>query len=272
VLLFPGPHRFQQPGDGTAGPLIEGLVHRLGRQVISFDPPGSGHSTRPPKLSMEEMLECANETLELFHITEPIDIFGHSMGGLCALAYAVKQSQSHSTNKCDSGRVKRLVLVGTGSGGPAYMKAPGALWNASHAAFWKMAFLGVLQMVYQCEALQNIMLNFIDYHSYVDRQRWFVPRPIRMSDWFRRKSGHSEWHAIAKNLDYRNRLGDVTVPTLLLCGRHDVQYPVACTKELADGMPNACEIYFDASGHYPFIEERDAFWRAVSDFFNETSK
>jgi pimeloyl-ACP methyl ester carboxylesterase len=46
VLFMPGPHRFQRPGLRSADALIAGLTG-LGRSVITFDPPGSGQSTRP---------------------------------------------------------------------------------------------------------------------------------------------------------------------------------------------------------------------------------
>ena len=44
IFLMPGPHRIEQPGDRMADALIGGL-RRLGRQVITFDPPGSGKLT-----------------------------------------------------------------------------------------------------------------------------------------------------------------------------------------------------------------------------------
>lgn len=124
ILLMPGPHRFEQPGDRMVDALMDGL-RELGRQVITFDPPGSGRSSRPARLGMEEMHECAAEALEACKISGPVDAMGHSMGGLVTLAYAIEWP----------GSVERLVLVGTGSGGPAYMNAPGALWNRTHPAF-----------------------------------------------------------------------------------------------------------------------------------------
>jgi hypothetical protein len=45
VFVMPGPHRFQRPGLRSADALIEGLT-ALGRSAITYDPPGSGRSTR----------------------------------------------------------------------------------------------------------------------------------------------------------------------------------------------------------------------------------
>ena len=51
ILLMPGPHCFSRPGFATTDVLINGLT-AMSRQVITFDPPGSGRSTRPARLSM----------------------------------------------------------------------------------------------------------------------------------------------------------------------------------------------------------------------------
>jgi proline iminopeptidase len=257
VLLMPGPHRFEQPGDRTADALIDGLT-QLGRQVVTFDPPGSGQSTRPARLGMPEMHQCANEALDVCGIPGPADALGHSMGGLAVLAYAIEQPA----------RTQRLVLVGTGSGGPAYMQAPGALWNRSHPAFWRMVLLSILHILWPRRAPEQIMLNFITRHSFYD-QGQAVPEKVTLRDWLRPKRGRTDWHRVARKLDYAPRLGEIKVPALVLVGRYDPQYPPACSEELATSIPKAQLVYFEHSGHYPFIEEREAFWQAVGGFLGD---
>ncbi len=259
ILFMPGPHRFQKPGDRTADMLIAGLM-KLGRQVIIFDPPGSGQSTRLANLSMEEMHLCADEALELCEVDYPVDAIGHSMGGLAMLAYAIEHPV----------RIKRLLLIGTGSGGKAYMQSPGALWNRSHPAFWKMALLGIVHNLWPKLAPQEMMLNFIEYHSFYDKS-WCNPQSIRWWDWLRPRQGRTDWHRIARTLDYTPRLNRIESPTLILCGRHDPQYPPAASEALASEIKNARLVYFEHSGHYPFIEEAKAFWAAVEDFYNSPS-
>ena len=256
ALLMPGPHRFQQPGDGTARPLIEGLT-ALGRQVVSFDPPGAGRSSRPARVSMAEMHDCADEALAVCGVSGPVDAVGHSMGGLVVLAYTIERPE----------HVRRLVLIGTGTGGRAYMTAPGALWNRSHPQFWRLATLGILQMVWRRRAPERILNDFIHRQSFVDQRR-APSTSLALGDWVRPRRGRTDWHRIASRLDYGPRLGSIKVPTLTLCGRHDPQYPSACTEELAAGIRDSQVVWFEQSGHFPFLEESETFWPVVGNFLS----
>jgi pimeloyl-ACP methyl ester carboxylesterase len=116
VLLMPAPHRFERVGLAEFDSLADGLI-QLGRQVITYDPPGSGRSAGPAQVSVDEVLECTDRALDACGLAQPVDAVGHSMAGLALLAYTLQQPH----------RIRRLVLIGTGSGGPAYMRAPGAL-------------------------------------------------------------------------------------------------------------------------------------------------
>lgn len=260
VLLMPGPHRYQQPGYRAADALIEGLTG-LGRRVITFDPPGSGRSSRPSQLGMAEMHQCAAEALSACGHFKPVDALGHSMGGLVLLAFAIERGAS----------VRRLVLIGTGSGGPAYMMAPGALWNRTHPAFWRLAPLGVLYTLWPSLATEKMMRNFINRHSYFDGNE---PAEEKLSwrDLLAPTRGRgSEWHRLARKTDYAPRLNKITADTLILCGRHDPQFPVPCSEELAAAIPNARLVLFERSGHFPFIEEPGAFWAALEEFTGESA-
>jgi pimeloyl-ACP methyl ester carboxylesterase len=112
VLLMPSPHGFTA-GPAAFGPLAQTL-QRLGRQVVVFDPPGAYASSRPARIEMPEMTAAASETLEALRIQSPVDVVGHSMSGLCALAFALERPDD----------VRRLVLVGAFRAGQ-YCSGPG---------------------------------------------------------------------------------------------------------------------------------------------------
>ena len=255
VLVMPGPHRFERPGLRAADALIDALT-RLGRQVITFDPPGSGDSERPARLSMAEMHQCTGQALDGCGVSGPVDAVGHSMAGLVLLAYALDHPR----------RLRRLVLIGTGSGGPAYMRAPGALWNRTHPGFWGLAALGVVHMAWPRRATETMLNNYIARRSFADRGLASTTQ-VLPGDWLRHRRGHPEWHRIARKLDYSGRLAEISVPTLVLCGRHDPQYPPACSEQLATRIPGARLVFFEHSGHYPYIEEPAAFQEAVRVFW-----
>jgi proline iminopeptidase len=254
VFLMPGPHRFQRPGLRSADALIDGLT-TLGRSVITYDPPGSGRSTRPARIGMAEMLGCADEALTACEVSGPVDALGHSMGGLAVLGYALQQPQ----------RVRRLVLVGTGVGGPAYVRAPGSLWAPGHPGFAGVARLGTLHLALRRRATERLLNNHIQRWSFVDRTL-ATPAAVRLSDWIRPQQGRADWHRIARRLDYRPHLPDLTMPVMVLCGRHDPQFPPSASQQLAEGIPGAQLVWFDESGHFPFIEQAAAFWEAVARF------
>jgi proline iminopeptidase len=254
MFLMPGPHRLARPGLRVTDALIAGIT-ALDREVITFDPPGSGRSIRPAHLSIEEMLDCADEALDASGAKGPVDAIGHSMSGLALLAYAIERPQ----------RLGRLVLIGTGTGGQSYMRAQGALWNRTHPHFWRMAILGILHIVWPRLGPERLLNNFIHRESFVDSRVADV-MPISVSDWFHPREGRTDWHRVAKRLDYAPRLARIGVPALILCGRHDPQFPPTCSEELAREIHGAQLVFFERSGHYPFIEEPEAFWSAVTSF------
>ncbi len=69
-----------------------------------------------------------------------------------------------------------------------------------------------------------------------------------------------------RRLDYQTQLGEIRMPTWVGVGRYDPQTPVACSEDLAQGIPGACLTIFERSGHYPFIEEREQFKLALGEF------
>jgi pimeloyl-ACP methyl ester carboxylesterase len=254
LLLMPYPHGASVVGDLTPTALIDGLVP-LGRHVITFDPPGAGRSTRPLRLGMAEMLDCAEEALAICGVPGAVDVFGHSQGALAALAFAIERPW----------RVRRLILVGAAAGGPSYLQAPGAIWNHSHPAFWRFGPLALLLQLTRRYAAQQMMLNAVTRASYAD-PTCAPHRPVRPRDWLLPAEPRIWWANVARYLDYRDRLAAVAAPTLVVVGRYDPQTPVACAEELAAGLPHASLRRFEGSGHYPFIEEPEQFWAEVQAF------
>jgi len=66
--------------------------------------------------------------------------------------------------------------------------------------------------------------------------------------------------------DLTDHLGEIAVPTLILCGRHDPRVPIRQSEVLRDGIPRAELVAFEESGHFPYAEEPEKFRAAVQEF------
>ncbi|HKC76178.1 MAG TPA: hypothetical protein VKF37_18560 [Chloroflexota bacterium] len=54
--------------EGTPAVIPAATPAVLGQEVLTFDPPASGHSIRPSQLEMPEMPTCAEEVLALLQM------------------------------------------------------------------------------------------------------------------------------------------------------------------------------------------------------------
>ncbi|MCK5313784.1 MAG: alpha/beta hydrolase [Anaerolineales bacterium] len=262
VLLFPYPH-----GHTTApmaeGPLAENLLG-LGRTVITFDVPGAYRSTRPPAVDMDEMINCANETLDRLGIEGPVDVVGHSMGGLAALAFSIEHPE----------RTNRLVLIGTFSGLPSAIRwgMPGSSWNVFEAEYWNFMIWGLRVVSGRGDlALHKKLQNIMEAASYQNK-RLFTPVEIEGDDYKKGIPIRMIWTKKIRGLTYANRFELVQSPTMVLVGRHDPEGPLSCSEELFEGISHARLVIFERSGHYPFVEENSLFTEALDVFLHGEEK
>ena len=256
ILLFPYPHA------STMRPMAKGklamLLAELGRRVITFDPPRLFRSTRPMQGDMAEMLGCATESLELCDVAGPVNVVGHSMGGLCAIGFTLEHPEL----------VRRLVLVASLSGWPAAFR-----WSVPHnwspwrdRAWWQCMGLGFRQMV----GLGNLAVhtrldNLVKQASFVN-DSYIELWEIEPGDEHRPPPPRSKWLNTVRQVDYKIRLSEIRASTLVLVGRYDPQTPLPCSQELQAGILDSRLVMFEHSGHSPFIEESQRFTETVGRF------
>jgi proline iminopeptidase len=260
VLLFPYPHAH------TTTPMAQGhlaaLLIELGRTVITFDVPGAYRSTRDPRGDMTEILSSAQETLKRLEIKGPVDVVGHSMGGLCALAFAVEHPE----------RIRSLVLVGSMSGFPAVARwaSPGSYFKVLSLDYWRLIFWGVRITAGRADlATHKKLQNLMEGASFADKSL-FKPVEITPDDRTEGVPVRMIWSKnMYRKLSYVEMLGSVKVPTLVAVGRYDPEAPLPCSEELASGISDARLVIFEKSGHMPFIEETRLFRETLQGFFEE---
>jgi proline iminopeptidase len=263
VLLFPYPHGH------TTEPMAQGRIAEIlvamGRTVVTFDVPGAYRSTREPTGDMDEMIRSADETLDRLGVEGPIDVVGHSMGGLVALAYAIEHPE----------RTRRLVLVTSLSGFPAAARwgFPGSAFRPYEPDFWRIVLWGMRLNAGRGDlALHKRLQNLMERTSY-HKKSFFEPAEIDQEDHEKGVPIRTIWSRnMYTRLSYADRLGEVQAPTLILAGRYDPEAPLPCSEELKRGISDAHLVVFEHSGHSPFVEETSLFARMVEAFLNDAEQ
>jgi proline-specific peptidase len=67
-----------------------------------------------------------------------------------------------------------------------------------------------------------------------------------------------------------DRLGELTVPTLVLCGKYDEVIP-ACPETLHRGIEDSKFVLFENSSHLAHLEEPDQFYPVIRSFLRKIS-
>jgi len=71
---------------------------------------------------------------------------------------------------------------------------------------------------------------------------------------------------LLKGWTVMDRLGNITVPTLVMAGRDDFLFPPECQRELAAEIPHARLKIIDRAGHNPHMEQPAEVMKAIRDF------
>jgi proline iminopeptidase len=232
-----------------------------GRQKILFEQRGTGRS-RPAKFRADELtlklvvqdLDALREHLKL----ERMFIVGHSWGGMLAMAYAAAHPD----------RVDRMVLID--SGGPT-LEFTSWFSDNIHARlrpedeasqrYWKdAASHGVSADKAAIEAVRAITPGY-----FFDRAK-----ALAFATQLTENSYHSDVNTallgdLAKNYDVRAGLRSVDRPVLVLAGHQD---PIGdkTTEDIHSLFKSSTLVYLDKCGHFPWVEQPEAFRRAVASF------
>jgi proline iminopeptidase len=228
--------------------------------VIFYDHRCNGRSVGAPVSSMTfENLTADAEALREKLGFERWAVLGHSFGGHVALEYALRYP----------GSLSHLVLLDTGGD---------ARWSQQNAADL-LARRGYSPR--KVELVRRWFNGEFTPHEY-------FPMAMRIGDAYShhpslrltaREAVHGMWHTkyrpqafifagrhLVKGWTVMDRLGEITVPTLVMAGRDDFVFPPECQRELAAGIPHARLQIIDRAGHSPHSEQTAEVMAAIRHF------
>jgi class 3 adenylate cyclase len=234
-------------------PEYAAMVRRLASfsRVILFDKRGTGLSDRVPPGEMptlEQRMDDLRAVLDACG-SERASLLGFWEGGpMCAL-FAATHPQ----------RTRALVLYGAPA---AFTKAPDYPWAPDAEGNEKIARMFG-------DAWGQGLLRYVLAPSVADDER--------VARWFARleRQGASPGAAIAlwrmnAEIDVRNILPSIRVPTLVLHRRDDTNLPVDVGRYVAKLVPGARFVELEGRDHLPWVGDVEAFVGEVEEFLTGT--
>ena len=218
--------------------------------VYAVDLWGSGFSTREPlDYGFELFVEQIKQVMDHLKLARA-HLVGHSMGGGTAIAF----SAAHPD------RVDRLVLVDSvGISRPTTLRER------------------VFRLPWLPEFLQSLPTDLIRRKNLLDF--WVHDGELLTDEIFTALTGFQKIEGSTRatldmlRRDFFNsidgeidRLGELSIPTLLLWGRHDIAVPIEAGWTMHGRLPGSRFEVFDRSSHMPNFDEPDRFNELVVGF------
>jgi pimeloyl-ACP methyl ester carboxylesterase len=229
--------------------------------LVLFNPRGTDGSTAPTDRSAYATGDYVADVEELrVHLGEGrLNLLGHSHGGMVALGYAAEHPArvrrciaSHSLVRFHRDEMDEIMLRHRDE--PWYDDARLALEQEDKGEyssdeelreiarrFWPMYFA----------TFDRRAADYLDEYLVPNRPN---PDPLRLFN-----DGIEGW-------DMRPDLARVSSPTLAITGDSDFICGPACAEDIASGIADAQKIIIDRCGHFPFVEQPEAFRSAVERF------
>lgn len=221
--------------------------------VIAYDRPGFGLSERPtswegqnPYGSVGQDL-ILDELIERFASGRDVILVGHSAGGTLAAQYVVDNKDA----------VKGLILIS-----PAILTTGGS-----------PSWLNWIYSIPQLDHLGPLLVSSIA-SSGMDllNESWFNPtlitdevkagyrEPLDVIGW---EEGFWEFNRAPRAFDIRERLDEITIPTLLITGDTDTVVATKDTEALATMIENSVLFVIPQSGHLAQEETPEDTMKAI---------
>lgn len=219
------------------------LLERIGRErrLVLVNLPGFGRSTGTVA-QLEDFSEAVARLFDELDLPGECDVLGNGFGGFVAL----KLAAAHG------GRFDRLVLVGSAIAFPETGRATfRALADKVDAEGMAAVATAAVQRMFP--------EDYIASHPEVAQTRAAVFKSIDPAVF-------TVACRALSNLDLAPELARIANPALIVVGERDSATPPALAHALAQRLPRARVVVLPGLGHYPQMQDPDAFVAAIADF------
>jgi proline iminopeptidase len=254
-------------GPGFSSDYVRPIAERLSGRYrgILLDQRGTGRSTLAVYdrstvnlAAYLEDLERLRETLGLDQLT----LVGHSWGGMLAMAYATRHPQ----------HVRALLLIGPG--GPTLefqrnfslgIEARLTDEDRRERAYWENP--DRMRANRRRAEVMQVMAVMPAYFHDREKARAYV-EGVKDEDYEERVFQLMMDDLETIGYDLRPALRTVRIPTLVIQGAQD---PIATAEIVRDAIPGARLEMIDRCGHFPWLEQPEAFFSLAAEFLGRVA-
>lgn len=215
------------------GKEIQGL--RAGT-LLALDLPGHGRSKGKGRQTIEGYTDLVAEFMAALALKSPI-VIGHSMGGAIALDLALRYGD----------QLGGLVLVGTG----ARLRVMPSLLEGLREEFESMVDL-ICRYAYGHLASEEMV-------SLSRKEMLAIGSEVLLGDLL-----------ACDRFDVMDRLGEVHLPTLVICGEEDQLTPLKYSQFIVDHIQGARLVTIPDAGHMVMLERPQEITEAIARFSSPT--
>ncbi len=254
-------------GPGAPSYYLDPLARmaETGRQVIFYDQLGCGRSDQPSNPAMWTIdlfldeLRTVRAALDL----NRVHILGQSWGGMLLLEYALTQPDG----------VASLTLASTAASIPAWVSEANRLLRDLPADVQET--LRVHEAAGTTDSPEYAMAGEVFYRRHVCRTdpwpEYFTAAMDNLrAEVYNTMWGPSEFHATGtlRDWDVTDRLGEITIPTLITCGRYDEASP-SLAETMQRGIPDARLAVIEDASHMAHGEQQGEYLRVLTAFLED---
>ncbi|WP_432563032.1 alpha/beta fold hydrolase [Kineococcus sp. SYSU DK003] len=239
--------RFRGTIDHWDPAFIDALARH--RDVVVFDNRGINLTSGPPARTVAEMADGLHDVLDGLGLQE-VDLLGWSLGGIVVQAAALARP----------GRVRRLVVAGSTSGGVPQQPEP-------DPRVWQVAGRG---------ANTDEDFLYLFFPETAAARAAGLASLRRLDERLLASGAAASTEAVQGQLaavrdlgeGFWSRLPQLTVPVLVANGSHDVMISSYATYAMSTRLPNARAVLYSDAGHGFLFQHAEEFAADVHRFLS----
>jgi pimeloyl-ACP methyl ester carboxylesterase len=223
-------------GNKTQWYLQQSFFQKLGWKVLILSLPNHGLSKHINEISISNYANLVSNFVVSLKL-EQVTLIGHSMGGAIALQLALNDSDN---------LISSLVLIGTG------------------------AKLNVAPLFF--ELIETDFTKFLDLMRKYSYNKDTKQDVIKRNEEIFKDTGSDvlfQGFKACSVFDVRDKLSNLKIPTLIICGEEDMMTPSKYSSYLHENISDSKLSFIPNAGHYVFLESPKEVNENIKEFLKQ---